>query len=376
MAGVINPVTYVRSAGASVGPSWGGSTSEAGCDITIAIPEVSSDDVNPALVYTMQGVDWRSGSTDPLVFYNDSDKTAVDTDWTLVYTNLPAVHEPVAVYYKTNPDIAGAHNVQLVHDGSGGVWGYHHVKVFDNARQVPSCDVVVPATDVQAIHNASTIHTFNVTNYSSDVAWGIISHGIDDRDNQFGYDYDTDITVLWDFTYIREASTNLEAGQIKGGWMTGDTTTYTAQADPVGNWNSVIYQVYPYEVELTAVDGTIEFSSAFDWGRASVMVLDTFEGLVEFVGEYNIRFFRTFESVIQFSSTIGKKTSKFFGGLLDLIGHRVDWRFLYQKIKYTIRMWMGSVEQDIESEISLSAGSSDQPTKASIRMPWDDPTRR
>jgi len=384
MAGVINPVTYVRSAGTFHGPSWGGSTLLTGSEMTINIPAVEAGDVNPCLIFMFNGRDWRTGSSNCFVFYTDSAKSSVDTDWNIVY-NYVGANECLAVYYKTNPSVSAAYSAELVHDGTGGTVGMFNVGVYDNVRQVPSCDVVVPATDVQAALSAATTHAYTVTNYSSDVAWGYLACGWENRDNQYGIDSNTDMTDIYNALWVQSADTNQGAGVYMGGWTTGDTTTYAIVMDPpTGNTLSAVFQIYPYEVELTAVDGTIEFSSAFDWGRASVMVLDTFEGLLEFASNETLKFFRTFESVIQFSSTIGKKTSKFFSGVLLLLGEQLDWRFLYQKVKYTIRMWMGSAEQDIESEIRMGVGSitstdygdGDQPLKASIRMPWDDPTRR
>jgi hypothetical protein len=106
-------------------------------------------------------------------------------------------------------------------------------------------------------------------------------------------------------------------------------------------------------------------------------VYPALEGTITPVGNFITKHFRTFLSTLRFTlSTLGKKTGKFPSGTLVLNGAISYWRFVYEKIKFTVAMWLGSTASDVETEVGLSIGSTDQATIGQISMPLDDATRR
>jgi hypothetical protein len=314
------PVTYVKSEGETIGAWWGVSTVYVGTDFNVNIPSIGASDVKPLFIFVLQGDDWRYGSTNPFTFYTDTAKTAIDTGWNLVFTNMPAVHEPVAVYYKTNLSIASSHAIKVAYDGAQAKAAYINVGVFDNARQTPSCDTIIG--DVQYASTNSNV-TFNVTNYSTNVMWYILAHDNDDFEFEYSITGDSDATQLWGSRWIQE-STFISAGWFYGWVAGGDTTSYLVSPDilGVGDMSAVIFQIYPHEIDIQGLDGLISFGSAMQ-----------------------------------------KKTSTYFSGTLSFVGNLIKdvKRFFTKSV---IALFSNKLDQTVEIEIT-------QTPQAQIDMPLD-----
>lgn len=255
----ILPVTYVTSAASQLS-STGGNSSQG----EINIAAVTTDAVNPCYVLALHAYAAASMDTDPLEVWT-TDFVTQDTDWKIVWSagaNIAA--EPGFIYFKTNPGTTAAYAAGFRLNGTGAGLQYWRVSTFKNVRQMPACDVIVPTTDVQGATSSSPPHSYTVAPYSSDAAWLVYYNNAYLNQDLPDYTPDTDMTEIYDYRSIFDAGSDFVGLKSGMHWGNRDTDWTVLKANfsatALGATRTAVFQIYPYEVVLTELDGTLTFT--------------------------------------------------------------------------------------------------------------------
>jgi len=249
------PIDYVSQAGYFAG--WGGDATPS-TDEDLVMPALSATCVNVAILFTASGLDWDGVWT----FY-DSDGTQ-DNDFVSVFNNAGdgGGHNDLQVYIRTNASKYDNKilNVRYVDGGpAGATQGRMYAQWWENVRQVPSCDTIMSTCSTSAHEPLST--------NSAMLSIGVISaysEHIDDFSVWAG------AAELYN-SYQREDG-NSTANRTRAA-MCWQTPPDTASSDylivitstgTVGDEDSYTFEIFPYEVVLSNVDGTLVFAGAVD----------------------------------------------------------------------------------------------------------------
>jgi len=251
----VSPIAYVSQ---TVYTAQAGGDATPDTDKDLSMPALSATCINVAIVFTASGLDWDGAWT----FY-DSDGTQ-DTDFAPIFNNAGdgGGHNDLQVYCRTYEASKYDNKILNVRYDDGGpagaTFGRMVAQWWENVKQVPSCDIIM-----------STGSTSGHAPMSTNSA--MVSIGV-----AVGYNDDVAEFAVWGLD-----ATELYNSSAKGGASSDDNRSIAAMcwANPADTSSSdyliditvgagaeegYTFEIFPYEVVLSNITGTLVFSGSID----------------------------------------------------------------------------------------------------------------